>query len=363
MPPHRPLRLLQVVHTQGYGGLERQVLSLSRGLRDAGHAVTLALQRGSWLQKQAEAERLDWTPLRFRGLIDPVSHLRLRRLVRERGIDVVHGHSRRSAFYSALAGGWGRCRSVATIHSLQTWKGFRRNQRMIAVSEAVREFLVHKGLPAARIERIYNGVDALPDTRESERRAARERLGIAPERLAIGMVGRMVPHKGHDLLVRALSLLGAVGEPMDLVMLGDAAGDWPEALADLIHRLGLDARVRLPGYRDDVAALLRGMDVFVQPSRCEALSLSLLEAMAAGLPVIAARTGGMPEVIEDGVNGLLFTSDDAHGLAWQLKKLLDPALRERLGQQARRTQRERFSASGMVDDTVALYRRVLELPA
>ena len=363
MSSDRPLRLLQVVHTQGYGGLERQVLSLSRGLRDAGHAVTLALQEDSWLRQQAEAERLDWTPLRFRGLVDPISHLRLRRLVRERGIDVVHGHSRRSAFYSALARGRGQCRSVATIHSLATWKGFQRNQRMIAVSDAVRDFLIRKGAPAARIERIYNGVDALPEARGGEREAARARLDIAPDRLAVGMVGRMVPHKGHDLLVRALSLLGAVGEPMDLVLIGDATGTWPDELRQLIHRLGLDARVRLPGYQGRVANLLRGLDVFVQPSRSEALSLSLLEAMAAGLPVIAARTGGMPEVIEDGVNGLLFASEDAHALAWQLKKLLDPALRERLGQRARRTQRERFSARIMTDATVSLYRRLLEQPA
>ncbi len=362
MSSHRPLRLLQVVHTQGYGGLERQVLSLSRGLRDAGHAVTLVLQEGSWLQRQAEAERLDWTSLRFRGLIDPVSHLRLRRLVRERGIDVVHGHSRRSAFYSALARGRGSCRSVATIHSLATWKGFQRNQRMIAVSEAVRDFLIQKGLPAARIERIYNGVDALPESCGDERVVARARLGIAPGRLAIGMVGRMVPHKGHDLLVRALSLLGAAGASMELVLIGEATGTWPDELRQLIHRLGLEARVRLPGYRGKVASLLPGLDVFVQPSRSEALSLSLLEAMAAGLPVIAARTGGMPEVVEDGVNGLLFPSGDAHALAWQLKRLLEPGLRQRLGQQARRTQRERFSARGMTEATVSLYRRLLEQP-
>lgn len=359
----RPLRLLQIVHTQGYGGLERQVLSLSRGLRDAGHSVTLAVQAGSWLQQQAEAERIDWTPLRFRGLIDPVSHLRLRRLVRERGIDVVHGHSRRSAFYSAFAGGLGRCRSVATVHSLQTWKGFRRNQRMIAVSEAVREFLIQKGLPSARIDRIYNGVDALAETDATARMAARERLGVAPDRIAIGMVGRMVPHKGHDLVIRALSLLGAAGAPFDLFLIGGDTGAWADELRTLAGRLGLEARVHLPGYHDDVTPLLRGLDVFVQPSRSEALSLSLLEAMSVGLPAVAARTGGMPEVVMDGINGLLFTPEDAHDLAWQLKKLLNAGERQRLGHRALRTQRERFSARTMTDATVSLYRQLLQQTA
>lgn len=149
---------------------------------------------------------------------------------------------------------------------------------------------------------------------------------------------------------------------MELVLIGEATGTWPDELRQLIHRLGLEARVRLPGYRGKVASLLPGLDAFVQPSRSEALSLSLLEAMAAGLPVIAARTGGMPEVVEDGVNGLLFPSGDAHALAWQLKRLLEPGLRQRLGQQARRTQRERFSARGMTEATVSLYRRLLEQP-
>ena len=356
--PTSPLRLLQIVHTTGYGGLERQVLSLSLGLREAGHSVTLALRPGSWLSRQAAREGLSWEPVRFRGLVDPLSYLDLWRIVRRRRIDIVHGHSRRSAFYSALSARLGGCGSVATIHSLQTWKGFRRNQRMIAVSGAVRDFLVRKGLPEARIDRVYNGVGQIAPPDARQRAAARAALGLEEGDIAVAMVGRVVPHKGHDLLVRALACLPESLRNVRLFMVGDADSQWGRGVADLARLLGVESRVHFPGYRDDVQPVLHAMDVFVQPSRSEALSLSLLEAMAAGLPVVAARTGGMPEVVGHERDGLLFESGDAGDLAHQLARLADPDLRGRLGQGAVARQRSLFTTDAMVAATENVYRRL-----
>lgn len=358
-----PLKLLQVVHTTGYGGLERQVLSLSLGLRDAGHHVCLALQPDSWLSVQASRHGFDWLPVRFRGLFDPASHLRLRRAVRRRGIDVVHGHSRRSALYSATAGRLAHCGSVATVHSLQTWKGFARNDRVIAVSNAVSGYLREQGLPDARVTRIYNGVDAVPMTEPSDRTQAREQLGIADDTIAVAMVGRMVEHKGHDLLMRALSRLGDQRQRIKLYLFGQPSGSWVQELWQMAEMLDIREQVFMPGYQQDVIPHLRGMDVFVQPSRTEALSLSLLEAMSVGLPAVAARTGGMPEVIQHGRNGLLFAADDATDLAVQLQRLLDPEERRRMAEQGRKTQAAQFATRPMVDATVALYRNVLQARA
>lgn len=356
--PVSPLRLLQVVHTTGYGGLERQVLSLSLGLREAGHSVTLALRPDSWLAQQAQRESLAWEPVRFRGLLDPLSHLGLWRIVRRRRIDVVHGHSRRSAFYSALSGRLGRCGSVATVHSLQTWKGFQRNQRMIAVSGAVRDFLVRKGLPAARIDRVYNGVGGIAPPSPGERVIARARLGLGERCIAVAMVGRIVPHKGHDLLVRALVCRPSQLADVQVFVVGDPDSEWGRHVLRLARRLGVESRVHMLGYHDDVQPLLHAMDIFVQPSRSEALSLSLLEAMAAGLPVVAARTGGMPEVVEHGGNGLLFESDDAGDLADQLVRLVDPAERARVAREAAQRQRHHFSTAAMVAQTESVYRQL-----
>lgn len=355
------LRLLHVAHTTGYGGLERQVLSLCLGLRDVGHSVTLALQPDSWLATQARLEGLAWEPVRFRGLLDPLSHLDVLSMVRRRRIDVVHGHSRRSAFYSALAARLGGCKSVATIHSLQTWKGFRRNHRMIAVSDAVRDFLVKKGLPVERIERIHNGVENVAAISPDERAEARRGLAISPDSIAVAMVGRMVAHKGHDLLLHALAELGREAASMQVFLIGDPIGDWPKYLGMLGAQLGVDAQVRMLGYHDEVKPLLHAMDVFVQPSRSEALSLSLLEAMAVGLPVIAARTGGMPEVVQHDHNGLLFAAGDPQDLARQLARLRNSDERQRLGLSARGSQQQGFTTSEMVTATESLYRKLTRI--
>lgn len=352
------LGLMQVVHTTGFGGLERQVLTLSEGLRASGHRIVLALRPDSWLAQQADALQLPWEPVRFLGLADPRSHWRLARLVRHHGIDVVHGHSRRSAYYSAMAARWGRCGSVATVHSLNTWKGFAANHRVVAVSEAVRSGLLEHGLPARAVVRVHNGVAPMDETTQQQRRQARQELGLDQDRLVVAMVGRMVEHKGHDLLLQALAKLGSAGAGMDICLVGDDGGTWATALRQQADALGLSSRVHLLAYRKDVEPVLRAVDVLVQPSRSEALSLSLLEAMAAGLPVIAARVGGMPEVIADGDNGLLFASEQVDGLAGQLAKLRDPLLRQRLGRRARLTQQQRFCVNAMVADTVTLYRQV-----
>ncbi len=352
------LRLLQVVHTTGYGGLERQVLALSQGLQASGHQVVLALQPDSWLAQQADDLQLPWEPVRFLGLADPRSHWRLARIVRRHAIDVVHGHSRRSAYYSAMAGRWGRCGSVATVHSLNTWKGFAANQRVVAVSEAVRDGLLEHGLPAPAVVRVHNGVPAKAETTQEQRLQARQALGLDEDRLIVAMVGRMVEHKGHDLLLQALAKLGSDGADIDICLVGDDEGAWATALRQLADTLGLSSRLHMLGYRKDVEPVLRAADALVQPSRSEALSLSLLEAMAVGLPVVAARVGGMPEVIRHGDNGLLFASEQVDELADRLATLRSPLLRRRLGRRAHLTQRQRFSVATMVDETVSLYREV-----
>jgi glycosyltransferase involved in cell wall biosynthesis len=127
----------------------------------------------------------------------------------------------------------------------------------------------------------------------------------------------------------------------------------------MAEQLGLEDRVHFLGYQDDVTPLLQSLDIFVQPSRSEALSLSMLEAMAAGTPVVAARTGGIPEVIEHGTNGLLFDPGDSHDLAAQLRRMLNPIDRRRFATRAVETQTRRFSAQQMIAATEALYRRLL----
>ena len=225
--------------------------------------------------------------------------------------------------------------------------------------DAVRDFLTDKGLSPHQVERIYNGVASVQPTHAAQRDAARRELGLGPDCLAVAMVGRMVSHKGHDLLIQALSSLSCERGRVQVFLVGDCVGAWPDELLEMAALLGVSDHVHQVGYRDDVVPLLRAMDIFVQPSRSEALSLSMLEAMAVGVPVIAARTGGIPEVIEHGRTGLLFPPNDAASLAAQLEALLDPVARELLAKRARECQSQRFAVAQMTSATASLYSRLL----
>lgn len=200
------MRIVHVLHSHGYGGAESHALLLMRGQRAAGHEVILAGPSDSWLARACQAEAIPVHHLAMHGLYDPVSHWRLRRLVRQWRPDVLHGHLIRGAYYAGLAGHTsprrGRPVAICTAHATTARKHMGHCAHIIAVSEAVRQNLLRHGYDAGRITTIYNGV---PDVPSGDRHALRRELGIAEGAFAVANAGRFVPDKGQDLLVRALA--------------------------------------------------------------------------------------------------------------------------------------------------------------
>ena len=179
------------------------------------------------------------------------------------------------------------------------------------------------------------------------------RLGIADEPCLL-MAARIVPAKGHDTALRALARL--TDQPWTLLVAGDHHGDLGPQMQALAQELGIAGRVRFLGLREDVPALMAASDVLLAPSRREALSLTLLEASACGLPIVATRVGGIGEVVEEGASGFLVAPDDPPALAAALAPLLaDAALRARCGARARQRFEEGFLEDAMFDKTVAVY--------
>src|SRR5262249_24656144 len=209
---------------------------------------------------------------------------------------------------------------------LDRWTG-ARNAAVVAVSGAVAEdFRRHMGWTGIRV--IPNGVDleAFAPGGGDDGAARGEWPGPG---LRLLSVGRLHPQKGHGVLLDAMGRTAARGASLSLVIAGE--GTLRPVLEEGIRRLGLDGSVRLAGRRGDVRELLRAADVFVFPSLYEAVGIALLEAMASGLPVVASRTGGIPEVVEDGASGRLVPPGDAEALAEALAALArDPDERRRL---------------------------------
>jgi glycosyltransferase involved in cell wall biosynthesis len=227
------------------------------------------------------------------------------------------------------------------------WLAFRLSRTVVAVSEATKGHLIEKmGLPPGKVRAILNGISYTAGERERVRRE----LGIGDDELMVLALGRLIVLKGHRVLLRAMERLDQSGVPRNWHVVIAGHGRLESELKRQAGDAGLTGRAHILGYRKDVSDLLAASDIFVMPSLWEGLPVALLEAMFAGKPVLASRCFGIPEVIEDGVHGLLVPPGDEILLANGLRRLLtEPELRSRLAAAGRERVAEGFSAAVMVD--------------
>ena len=364
------MKILQICSARTIGGGEKHVVDLANGLHARGHEVYAALRPSSGLRAELRAlpER-NILPLRAQGPLNILNAFSLARFIRERKVDVIHAHIAHDYLLAALAARLaGRGELVITRHvlfQLNTLHArmLRRVARVIAVSRAVADTLRAGHIfDPARIVVIYNGIDLGRFTRHS---AARDWLqsfvksGIR-ERLIVGMVGHLSPIKGQEEFVRAAAIVVSRRTDVAFIIAGEdksRAGENRRQLERLISDLGLGGRVHLLGWVDDVPPLLSALDLLVSPSRSEPFGLSIVEGMACGVPVIATRSEGAREILEDGVTGQLLPSGHPEELAGAIARLLDDEEKRRsFGAQALRAVRDRFALESMVVATEQLYR-------
>ena len=228
--------------------------------------------------------------------------------------------------------------------------------RVITVSELQRHSYERIGVPARLLTTVPNGIRSRGQG--PGRQHARAALGLPANAPVVLTVGRLLEYKGQRHLVDAVPELAARFPDLQVVVLG--AGPLHAALAEQAAALGVADRVHLPGFRPDARALLDAADVFALPSRQEAMPLAALEAMDAGLPVVATRVFGSAEVVADGETGLLVRPGDPRALAGALGELLaDRERAARLGRAGRRRYLERYTSDRMARDTLVVYRDVL----
>jgi len=291
-------------------------------------------------------------------------------VIYRRRVDLVHVNSYVPGNYARLAAALMQVPIV-----IDHWHGFTRfnvKRRLIcrllgrftdlslAVSRGVRDYLVSQGgLDPAKVRVVANGVDVAAIDSARPGPLVRRELGLPESSPVIGLVGRL-DHwgKGHKELFEAMAILKERHPVHALIVGGGRRIDEIKALA---ASLGLAGEVHFLGTRRDVPDLLNAMDIFVLPSYSEGVSLALLEAMAAGLPVIATAVGGLPEVVTDGENGLLIPPRDAEALATALARLLEASdFAKKLGQNARKHVREHFSLDRLGREINEIYEELVE---
>jgi glycosyltransferase involved in cell wall biosynthesis len=336
---------------------------LSEHLRRRGHDVTAVCPPGGWITRQlaaAQVPMLEWT---MHGLKAPATVLRLRSYVRENGIEMIHTHLTRAAYMGYIAGLLARVPVVSSVHTLTRDWVYRylpqRNHWFIAVSQDLRRMLVDRGVPPDRIRTVYNGTDIGTRVVAPSALSVRAELGVPAQADLIGVFGRVDEFKGQHILVHAASRIVRECPCAYFVFVGHAEPEVQQGLWEIAGADGVADRLRFTGVRDDVPRMMDAMDVVALPSRTEACSMAIIEAMTMGKPVVATRAGGNPELIEDGVSGLL-TERSAEAVGSAIVSLCrDHGRRAAMGAAARERALRFFSADVMAENMERLYNDVL----
>lgn len=358
---------IHVSTEKGWRGGEQQVKYLTDGLASRGHrCIVLCPPDSALFADRAKAGMA--RPLDHFGEFDIFAASRLTQLAESERAHLIHAHTSHAHSLAWLAA---RKAPVPAVVSRRVdfpvggnWLSRRKYDApsvfYIAISDAVKSVLGQGGVPAQRIEIVHSGVDpGRYAFREGHRdEAAAAQYGAPPGVPLVVNVAALVDHKDQATLLRAAHALAHEGVPFRLVIAG--SGELETQLKALANGLGIGERVLFAGYVTDVATLLRAADLFVMSSHLEGLCTSILDAMLAGVPVVATRTGGVPEIVVHGRNGLLAAPRDPAGLAQQIRAALaDPALRVGFAAEGRATVERGFTHDRMVEGTVAAYREIL----
>lgn len=359
----RPLAILHVDPERGLAGGEQQVLGLLAHLHAAGHRQCLAADPHGPLATRATALGVTVASLAIRNHFDVLAARRLRTLLAAEHYDVVHFHTARAHAMSAFLGARRVPRVVTRRMDYRLRGGWwtrrlynREVDAVVAISEGVRAALIASGVAPARITVVPSGVDAARFAPTVERRIeARARFGLGDDAFVLATVGVLEERKGHDLLLDALAALRAPA--LRLVVAG--TGSRAAWLAERARTLGLVPHVQFLGPLDDVVPVLAAADALVMPSRHEGLGVAALEAMAAGLPVVASGVGGLPDAVRDGETGLLVPPGDPAALATAIARLAaDRDAARAFGAAGAARVRARFTIAAMAEGTLAVYRRL-----
>lgn len=346
------------------GQINRAFLIVS-GLRKRGHRVGFITHPGAEIARRAAETGIPAVSFPMRGGRFYVSIFRAARALRGQGIDVLHCHGARDHLFGlAVARLASIPHVIRTKHNHTLPKGhfsrwvYASSDRIVAISEYVRQGLIASGVDAARIETIVDGVD-VDGFRPLPRDPALARsIGLQGGDIAIGTVCSLHTRKGVEEILRAFAMLQSYAFAGNLrcLLVGKRWEQW----AGLARELGIEDRVLFPGFRRDVREMLSLLDVYVLPSRREAGGTSVLEAMAMERPVVVSQVGGLAESVTPDT-GITVPPQNSEALAGAIRALVeDPERAANLARNARERVVAHYSTVAMVDRTVALYERVLE---
>ncbi len=369
----RKIKILYLITTFSVGGAEMHLLSLVSGLDKEKYNIVVAFLK----EEAGEARSLvrDFSvlgvkivDLKMVSLFNIGGLWRLAKLIRKERPDILHTHLYRSDLAGAFIG---KLFSVPIIIStVHNEEPFLRNlflsflnrlsskidDKVIVISDSVGRYMMKVvGIHPSKIKRIYYGLK-IGEVVDEKNNELRKEYQINSKTPLIGTIGRLAPQKGHKYLIEAMHKITQFIPNAELVVVGHDEWGLKKELEALSFQLGLSRNVIFTGFRSDVEAIMKSLDLLVLPSLWEGFGLVLLEAMAASKPIVATRVSAIPEIVIDGETGLLVPPKDSNALAEAIIKLLkNPKLAAEMGRKGRERLEKKFSLEKMIKETEALY--------
>ncbi len=363
------VNILYVIWSLGLGGAERVVINLAKGLdKSKFNPVIACLNDKGPFASEVEKEGIEVIALNKKPGLDLTIIPKLIAVIKKYHINIVNTHLWGANFWGRIAARLVGVKVViATEHNVDIWKTplhlsldrflSHHTDRIIAVSNSVKDFYTSRGISADKIQVIYNGIASV-GAGKATRSEMRQALGITEGETTLAVIGRLVEQKGHRYFLYVLKELLRYNRVRGLIV---GAGPLEAELRKFSQTIGLNGNVIFTGLRQDVPEMMKAIDILVMPSLREGLPIIALEAMVSGKPVVATHVGGVAEVVVDGETGLLVPPADEKGLTSALSRLIqDEELAHRLGENGSKRVRERFSLERMVRETEGLYEECFE---
>lgn len=372
-PPNAPLHITHIETGMHLYGGAQQVVYLLNGLANRGINNTLIAPEGSAIsQAVAKTGNAKVITTSRSGDLSLSFYRQTKAILKRHPCDLVHIHSRRGA--DTLGGLAAKAAGIPAVlsrrvdnleHPLAIRYKYPLYRQVIGISQAICNVLLKQGIKQDQLNCVHSTVDSgVFNTDAASRQTARASLAaqfnIPDSNLLLAVVAQLIPRKGHSHLLSVLPNIIAQQPNISLLIFGQ--GPEREAIAAKIEQLGLNQQVQLAGFCPQLDKDLPGIDIIVHPAEKEGLGVALLKASAAGVAIIAGRAGGIPEIVQDGKNGLLFDPTNHAQLQSCLEQLIaSPALRQQMGSAGIAIAQNQFSIDTMVDGNLAVYRRALAI--
>lgn len=368
-PPAKFPGVLQVVLSLASGGTERLVVETVKALRPRFRMAVCCLDEAGALAEELTAIGIPVSVLGRTPGFHPTLGRQIAQIAGKHGASILHCHQYTPFVYGSCARVWHPgARVIFTEHGRlfdQEPSAKRRlanrllrtvPDRVYTVSHDLKSHLVAEAFHEHQVRVLHNGVKPAAATTAGDRTVARDLLGIPSDAFVVGAVGRLDPVKGIDTLIEAMRAVRARCDNALLVLVGD--GPEQKRLAGEVQRRHLGGTVCFAGYRSDVRTIMPAFDVYVNASTTEGISLTILEAMSSGLPVVATAVGGTPEIVVEDETGLLVPAGDAAAMAAAIVALRSrPDRRAQLGKLGRQRVASTFSFDRMVEEYASAYLR------